>query len=226
MARELLTKCDRFLKLAGGAKVSVVENGDPVLKELGEIKDFEDRIEFAKKHWKLLGEGSARAAFQVNEKLVLKVAINEKGLAQNYLEMKPEMQTACTAKVYAADAEAKWILFQATKTITEKRFKELTGMGFGPYCKALWVKFDNNADPDAPRDFEEIEDNPFFKCVSQLVLKNNLLVGDLGDGKISSYGEIDGKVVVRDYGMDIFLFSEMYREKSDSSSSSSRKSST
>lgn len=224
MSKELLKLTSLFLKLAGDPKISVVENTNPVLKELSEIKDFDDRIEFAKEHWKLLGEGSARAAFDVNEKLVLKVAINEKGISQNHIEMDPGMQTPCTAKVYAADAGGRWILFQATKTITEKRFKELTGMGFGSYCKALWVKFDNNSDPHPPNDFEEIENNPFFKCVCELVLKNNLLLGDLTESKISSYGEVDGEVKVRDFGMSVFLYSEQYKDKSDSSSSTTKSS--
>ena len=231
MSKELLNLTNLFHKLAtSGPKISVIENTDPVLKELSRIKDFDERVEFAKeqKGWKLLGTGSARAAFSVNQKLVLKVAINEKGISQNQIEMDPDMQTPCTAKIYAADGGGRWILFQATKTITEKRFKELTGMGFGSYCKALWVKFDNNSDPHPPNDFEEIENNPFFKCVCELVLKNNLLLGDLTESKISSYGEVDGKVKVRDFGMDIFLYQSSYADKSDnsSSSSSSAKSST
>src|SRR5271165_3996720 len=120
MSIELFEMCNVFNKLSEltVSKVSVVENNDPVLAELSNIKDFDDRIEFAKKRWDLLGEGSARAVFDINEKLVLKVATNKKGISQNQIEMNPKMQTTCTAKVYAADANGKWILFQATKTIT------------------------------------------------------------------------------------------------------------
>ena len=98
-------------------------------------------------------------------------------------------------------------------------------MSFGSYCKALWIKFDNNGDPEVPNDFEEIEENPFFKCVVELIVQNNLLVGDLTESKISSYGEVDSRVVIRDFGMDVFLFSDLYSSKSDSSGRTSKSSS-
>ena len=218
--QDLFKRCNDFQHST--SKISIVENTDPVLSEISAKKSFDDRIAIAEKHYEKLGEGSARTVFKVNDKMVLKVAHNEKGISQNQLEMKPEMQTPCTAKIHAADVNGKWLLFQATKTITEKRFKELTGMGFGSYCKALWVKFDNNADPDAPKDFEEIERHPFFKCVAKLVLDNNLLLGDLTDGKISSYGEINDRVVIRDFGMDIFLYKSDYSDQSSSSSRSNK----
>ena len=94
MGSELFDLCDAFTKVATvpvareaslrAASVSLVENDRfPLLKELSEIKDFDERVKWCEERWDLLGEGSARAVFQYSDKAVLKVAINPKGLSQN-----------------------------------------------------------------------------------------------------------------------------------------------
>lgn len=224
MSVDLYLFSSNFARLAEElkqSKISVVKNTDPSLKQLSELPDFDKRLDLAKTLWSKLGEGSARAVFQLNEKLVIKVAINDKGLAQNKLEAQPRLHTECTCPVVAADPNGKWIVFKSNNSITEKEFKELTGMSFTSYCSALWYKFDNNSDDNPPKDYDEIEQNPFFQCVLQLILANDLLIGDLGRGKISSYGELDGKVVIRDYGMDREEWKEHYDDSSSSSSSGS-----
>lgn len=216
MGSDIFDLCDAFTKVA---TVSLVENDRfPLLKELSEIKDFDERVEFAKERWDCLGEGSARAAFQYSDKAVLKVALNDKGIAQNGTESSPKMQTPCTSRILAADGAMKWLLFENNKTITEKQFASITGMKFSEYCDALWQVFDNNSDYKNLKHSDEIRSNPFFKCVCKLVMENDLLLGDLTSGKISSYGEVDGRVVIRDFG----LTREEWAKQYDDSSSSSR----
>ncbi len=222
MGSDIFDLCDAFTKVA---TVSLVENDRfPLLKELSEIKDFDERVKWCEERWDLLGEGSARAVFQYSDKAVLKVALNDKGLSQNENEASPKMQTPCTSRILAADGAMKWLLFENNKTITEKQFASITGMKFSEYCDALWQVFDNNSDYKNLKHSDEIRSNPFFKCVCKLVMENDLLLGDLTSGKISSYGEVDGRVVIRDFGLTREEWAKQYDDGSSSSSRSTPKS--
>ena len=134
------------------------------------------------------------------------------------------MQTPCASRILAADGAMKWLLFENNKTITEKQFASITGMKFSEYCDALWQVFDNNSDYKNLKHSDEIRSNPFFKCVCKLVMENDLLLGDLTSGKISSYGEVDGRVVIRDFGLTREEWAKQYDDGSSSSSRSTPKS--
>lgn len=219
----LLHKAKQFAKFARFesevSQIDVVKNRDPLLKQLSDLKDFDEREELAKEHFKHLGTGSSRSVFEMNESLVLKIAINSKGLAQNLTEAQPEMQCECTNHIVAFDPKGKWSISHTTKNITEKDFKRLTGMSFSSYGTALYYKMNNEGDERKPKDYEEIERNPFFQCMSELVLKTDLMTGDLT--KISSYAELNGKVVARDLGFDRDTYRQFYASDSSSSDSSS-----
>ena len=217
---------DAFEKMANSptTQVSVVDNSEPLLKQLSDIKEFDDRIKFAEEHFKKLGEGSSRTAFQIDDSLILKVAHNEKGIAQNLVEMDPKLQRPCINKAEVADAAGKWIIFPSNDTITEKRFKEIVGFGFKPFMNALFYKFNNESDKwSPPRDYEEIEKNPLFMCLMETVLFCDLQLGDLD--KCSSWGEVNGKVVLRDAGLNREVYKDYYQSDSSSTSSSPPKTS-
>jgi len=220
MELSLYQQCGKFQLLAESPKVSVEKNSNPTLQELSGIKDFEDRVAFAKKHWKFLGEGSSRTAFQVNDDLIIKVAHNDKGLAQNKVEMDPKAQRSCTNPIVVADAEGKWIVLKSTEPLKEKDFKKMVGFGFESFMNALFYKFNNESDQwSPPRDYEEIEKSPLFNCLSDLIFKTDQQIGDID--KISSWRELDGKPVLADYGLSRDVFRSYYKDEGESSSSKS-----
>jgi hypothetical protein len=207
MSVDLFRKCLNYYKLA--AKISIEENHNPILKELSDINEYDDRIEFAKKRWELLGHGSSRTIFRLNKKLVIKVAHNLKGEKQNKVEMNPNTQRPCTNKLIMADAEGKWIIVRFTDTVSKESFKKIIGVGFDSFTNALYYKFNNESEEwSEPKNYKEIEANGFFKCVCQLILECDMQVGDLD--KPSSYGELDGKIVLRDYGLNRKLYDTEY----------------
>lgn len=219
----LLERCFLFDKIANkGTKISIEKNKNPILRELSEIREFDDRIKFAKKRWKLLGEGSSRAAFQINDKLIIKIAFNKKGIAQNLTESNPKVQVSCVVPAVMADAEGKWIIMRATEPITKEKFKKIVGFGFDQFMNALFSKF-NNEDSEnfpEPRKYEEIEKNKLFIEVAELVFNNDLLLGDLS--KINSWSIYNGCPVIRDAGLDKSTYEKFYSDDSGSSSSSSK----
>jgi hypothetical protein len=227
MGIDLFNRCKEFEKIAGElsvSKISKEENSDPVLKELSNLKEFKDRVKLAEKHYKKLGKGSSRTVFQMDDKCILKVAHSDKGIQQNLVEMDPKKQRACTNNVLVADAKSRWIIMPFTETVSKESFKKITGFGFTPFMNALFYKFNNESrEWSPPKDYEDIQKSDLFKCVSELVLECDSQLGDYD--KPSSWGQLDNKVVIRDYGLDRNTYDKMYDGKSKSSTKSKPKTS-
>jgi hypothetical protein len=217
MFYDLFNKCAEFEKFTKDVKISIVDNSEPLLKHLSDLKDFEDRIEFADKTFpEKLGGGSSRIVYKLNDELIIKIAYNEKGIAQNLVEAQPEMQKECVNNVLIADAEGKWTIIPFTEKITEEDFKKYIGIGFDQFKNSLYYKF--NAESDdwiKPKNYDEIEKNKFFRCIAELILENDLVIGDIA--KSSSFGVVDGKIVLRDGGLDRDVYDEYYSDHRSSS---------
>lgn len=223
MVSRLYNQCDIFEKLCE-KQIHVEKSSNPTLQELSDIRDFKDRIEFAKEHFELLGEGSSRTAFQLNHDLIIKIAHNDKGLAQCLVEMKPGVQKPCVNNAVMADPKGKWVIFRSNEKLTREDFEKLVGFSFSTFMNSLFYSMNNESDKwSKPKDLDTIRENELFKCVANLVFENQLLIGDLD--KISSWGLLDGKPVIRDAGLDKDTYNKFYADEDSSSSSSSVKTS-
>jgi hypothetical protein len=196
--------------------IKMVDSIDPVLEEISALSSFKDRVKLAREHFEELGEGSARTIFKISDSLILKIAHNPKGLAQNQSEGLPTMQCDCANKVLFADKEFKWIVMRFTSEITEEEFEDLIGFDFRQFIKCAYWKFRNEEHTGKPRLFNEIVQHPLFRCLEKMILENQLQIGDLD--KVSSWGNLDGKIVLRDFGLTKDVFKKYY-EDDDSSSS-------
>ena len=215
---ELLEKCRSFMKRATELKVSLVENNDPILKQLSELKDFDDRVELAEKHWEKLGTGSARAVFKISDDLIIKLAINKAGISQIKTEAQFDLQKPCVATVVVANPEGKWLISHFTETMTKEDFKKITGIGFDNFSSCLFYAYNNESDNwiREPKNFDQIKNHPLFKCVGELVV-SGILIGDIS--KSSSWGIRQGQVYVRDWGLDKRTYSKEYEDSTPSKSS-------
>lgn len=94
------------------------------LRYFSTIPTFKDRVAYCKERLKFLGGGSSRITFQVDDKKVLKIAKNSKGIAQN---MKEEdwgrNQYGCFAEIYEADYNNHtWIEMELARKATNQDF--------------------------------------------------------------------------------------------------------
>jgi len=223
---KLFEKCKLFMKRATELKVSLVENSDPILKQLSELKDFDDRVELAEEHWEKLGEGSARTVFKISDDLIIKIATSDKGLAQCQVESEFDLQAPCVATVVVADPKGKWIISHFTDTMTKDDFKKIIGYGFDNFMSCLFFAYNNESDQweKEPKKYDEIRKLTLFKCLGSLVVSGSLLIGDIS--KPSSFGLRNGKVLLRDYGLDKETWIKWYDDRSSSPSSSPPKTSS
>lgn len=219
----LASCCEIFRKMATPI-LSLKKNSNPILEEISAAKNYDDRIAIAKdQKWKKLGEGSSRAVFQINEKTIIKIAINDKGIAQNLSEMRPECRGECVNPVLLADAKGKWLIARHAEKITKEIFKQHIGYGFDAFVNCLSYAFNNESDKKKPKDYDGIKHTKLFSCLARLIIDNELLIGDLK--KLNSYYLLDGNIVLGDAGFSRKIY-DRYYSHSTSSESSERTSSS
>lgn len=207
MSRSLGKKCLLFNKLA--THLFIVKNNDPILSKLSETDSFDKRVAIASDEFDKIGEGSSRIVFQLSEDLVIKIAKNPKGLAQNKEETKPELQTKITNHVLASDSEGKWIIQRFAEKLNKKRFEEISGVDFDDLGESLHYKFNNDSDDyKKPKTYDQIIESPIFNELMGLIIKNDLQIGDLS--RIESWGEIDESPVIMDYGLSRDIYDKFY----------------
>lgn len=172
-------------------------------EEFMQIKSYTGRIKYAQQ--RLLGKvgaGSGRAVFRIDDEKVMKIALNNLGIAQNEAEGKEYKQNydVC-ARVFDADNEHTWIEMELAKKISPSRFKQLVGVDLDTLIRWLSATLGRGLYKDAP----DLGENEFAENLQSFAGDYGYRVpGDFQ--KINSYGEVlrDGQptVVLVDFGFD------------------------
>lgn len=173
---------------------------------------------YAESFLEKLGQGSSRAAYVLSNRYVLKIAINQKGIAQNKAELKiaSDSQTKeFIANVHTNDDDLKWIVLDIVRPITqEDEFQKLTGDLWEDYVYFLKMFMKR---PDLKKHYND-EGTSFAKKVSEIASKHNLLLGDLIE--IDHWGKTpDGRVVLLDYGFTESVWTDHYKNQPDQNAS-------
>ena len=187
-------------------------------KHLRSLKDRHDVVNYALNTLPRLGAGSSRVVFTLSSRFVLKVAKNDRGIAQNAAEV--EIYTNPNSKPIAAAIQEygdkyHWLISEIVRPMTgAAEFKKLTGLEFyqvfddsvvnvakGDSEKEIETILDNLHDPESHTENIRLssKSRAWLKAVLMTVANTELLPGDLIAfdhwGKTS-----DGRVVVLDYG--------------------------
>lgn len=186
------------------------------LNKFKELDGIHIMLDYADSFLETLGTGSSRRAFLLSGKYVLKIALNEKGLAQNQAEMdvftNPQSQ-AVVAKVYSFDPKYQWLISDLVKPITDVgEFQQLSGIEWREFCDQVNRGMKNKA--------VEPSDDAFVKSVVNTALKNNLLRGDIAqqdhsreasEDVLSHWGKTPGgRLVLLDYGFTHEVWASHY----------------
>ena len=107
------------------------------LEELSAIQSFRGRFNYCTQHLgKHIGKGSSRATFQIDDEKVLKLAWNNKGLAQNIEEVQT-YNASIFPKVYDYDENGKWIISEFVLPAKSEDFKHCFGMSFQQFASFI-----------------------------------------------------------------------------------------
>lgn len=102
------------------------------LETLSSISSFRGRYNYCLAHiGKHVGKGSSRATFQLDDSKVLKLAYNEKGIAQNEQEGQEDyylQQLGIVPEIYETDDNYKWIITEYVLPAKSQDFKQCMGV--------------------------------------------------------------------------------------------------
>lgn len=191
-------------------------------EEFENIKSFAGKQKYVKE--RLLGKmgtGSARAVFKIDDEKVIKVALNNKGIAQNETEINNWAYSYdVLAKVFDSDIDNMWLEMELANKTTPKRFEQLTGLSIDDLSDFLRM-----SRGETPR-FNRLSKDKFDIIINDEGTWGRELSNFVNDydypipgdfNRISSYGEVlrDGKptIVLIDFGFDRSVSATHYNRR-------------
>lgn len=187
----ILDKCISFLKMA---------NLKSDLQKLDHMETFKERIEFCNSNFKRLSSGSSRIVFKIDDEFVLKLAKNEKGIAQNKAEANPKMKSKYLNKIEDSSKKSFWIKTFYLEKINKKEFEELAKLSFDEFEKELRKSLDK-------KNYKSE-----FDIVNQMKIicnKFHLLIGDIV--RPSSWGKKNNIPILIDAGLTEKIYKDYYK---------------
>lgn len=216
---KIIKLAESFYSIASSEKVpEKSSNLKTILKNIDSLETYKARIDYAEKCLKHLSSGSSRIVYLSPNNTVIKLAKNDKGIAQNKIESNPKMKSKILNKVLDSSKENAWVEVKFLDKITEKDFEEMTGLEFKNFGKCLKSRSERKK-KERPKNFSEVEKTELFKEIIRLNKDFNLLIGDIA--RISSWGCLDDKPILIDSGLTREVYEKFYESKSASSSSTS-----
>lgn len=177
------------------------------------------QILFLTQKGELIGKGSSRAVYLIDGKKVLKLAMDEKGLAQNKTELElfnNPSTTGLITKIYEASPDNRWLVSELAKPFKNTdEFANLTGIPFD----MIGTELQRILKGKSRKKFKSGEhintdqiNNPLIGKLVDLVQYQELMWGDLEE--LSSWGKTaDGRLVLLDYGFTQDVADKHYKKK-------------
>jgi hypothetical protein len=177
------------------------EHGDRF--EFNKFKGFHDihkQFEYANSFLDRIGFGSSRIVYIYSSKYVLKIALDQKGLAQNEAEVdvytNPKTKAIVTKIVNYDDKNYNWLVSEMVDPLVNPKQFEATGTDWKTFVedvKKLLSASDKNEDTTS------IEASEFSKKVVDTIISNQLMIADIRT--LNHWGKTaDGRIVLLDYG--------------------------
>lgn len=192
------------------------------VEEFKQLTSFNARIKYCEANLRRISSGSSRIVYQIDNEKVLKLAKNQKGLAQNEVEIeysKEGMLTDVVATIFNYDEKNLWVEMELARKLSVKAFQNITGIPFELFAQAV-----HNYGQDAnggrnsfrytiePEVLEELWENEFVYDIFQLIGNYGVPASDLA--RMNSYGIVkrggDDIVILIDYGLTSDVYDSYY----------------
>lgn len=214
---KLLRKAELFYILALGAEKLPKNSKDlkVILKNLSDLETHQARKKYAEKNLKHLSSGSSRIVYKASDGTIIKLAKNDKGLAQNEAESNPKMKSKFLNKVIDYSKNYAWMQTHFLEKIKVGDFKEMTGLDFNDFGDSISYGLKNisgNSDKNKPESFDEVSKSEIYKEMEKIGKKFKLMPGDLS--RISSWGTKDGQPILIDAGLTKNIYEDFYEDSS------------
>ena len=113
--------------------------------EFRKCRSFAERVRYCEARLQRIASGSSRIVYQVDNEKVLKLAKNQKGIAQNQVEYRlgTEPYYTCFAEIYEYDEQGLWIEMEFCKKVKKSDFKAIYGVPFEVLCCMIYDQANN-----------------------------------------------------------------------------------
>ena len=214
--KALLKRVEYFSSLASSEELPANSKDlKTVLKNIEGLENYNSRVEYAEDNLKHLSSGSSRVVYLTPNETIVKLAKNDKGIAQNKAESNPKMKSKFLNKILGCASNHSWLETEFLEKITEKEFEEMTGIKFSDFGEAIRYGLKNvsgNTDKEKPKNFDKVEKSEIYKEMKKVGEEFKLMPGDLA--RISSWGTRDGRPVLIDAGLTKEVFADYYASSS------------
>jgi hypothetical protein len=191
------------------------------IEEYKKLNSFTSRVKYYRRHLKRISSGSSRIVYMVDGSRVFKLAKNQKGIAQNNVEIgfsQDYLWDGLVAKIFSYDKSGLWVEMEFARKLTKRDFQRIVGVTFDDYCRALLYQSSDIRPKSGfkwskPDNMDDMWENEFVYQMLDLISGYNIVVGDLC--KLDTYGLVsrDGEdnVVMIDYGLTGEVYDSYYK---------------
>lgn len=190
------------------------------------IRYCENRLE------RISAYGSSRVVYKIDDEKVLKLAKNNKGVAQNECEASDYYKKSieCFAKIYDYDDNFLWVEMQLAKKVKPSDFNRIVGVSFKTVCDFILYCYNSYCRNGKQRPIsseskkifesewfqEQLDNYSLFSYLSEYLGNYQPeMIGDLM--RLSSWGIVteDGeeKLVIIDFGLDDDVWNNYYAKR-------------
>lgn len=209
---DILRLANRFYVLAKAEELPAdAKDAETILKNIENLETYAARIKYAEKNLDHLSSGSSRIVYTLPDGTILKLAKNDRGLAQNKAEGNPKMKSPYLNKLLKKAKNHAWINMQFLDKITEKEFEKMTGLDFDDFGEAIRYglkSVSDNSGMEKPDNFDEVSKTKVYKELYNVGKEFKLMPGDMA--RISSWGTKDNHPVLIDAGLTKEIFDKYY----------------
>jgi len=184
------------------------------------LKSFAQRVKYCEENLKRISSGSSRIVYMIDNTKVLKLAKNQKGLAQNEVEIQWGQDSyfgSILAHTFMYHPDDLWVEMELARKVTKKDFLRLTECSIEDMDMYLRNTYDINhgkrpiftMDPQLK---EALDENEFVSEIVDFMLNIDAPAGDFG--RLSSYGIVQrggqDDIVLIDFGLTNDVYQTYY----------------
>ena len=195
--------------------------------QLSQITSFRQRLLYCQQNLgQSIGSGSSRVVFQIDDQRCLKLAKNEKGIAQNEVEGEYyKQQFDCIPKIFDKAEDDSWMICEYVLPAKPADFKHCLGLTwdeFQSFMGSAYNEYDRNrfrntyySKMNDEQFYELIENNGILQEFYQYMTDYQPPLGDLL--RIANYGMVrrynQDYIVILDHGLTDQIYNDYYRRK-------------
>jgi hypothetical protein len=190
------------------------------IEEFKKLKSFNKRIKYCEQNLQRISSGTSRIVYKIDETKVLKLAKNEKGIAQNNTEInfsEDYLWDMVVAKLFDHDEDGLWVEMELARKVTTSIWNNIVGIPIDIFRDGTRFMEQQKGKTlyrlKEPERMEELYENDFTSTILDLIANYDVGSGDFG--KLSTYGLVnrDGKdeIVIIDYGLTNEVYNSYYK---------------